>query len=54
MNCTDKSIFDDVADVLIAAPIDADVLIASLIYSTDNADTNVSDDAIDGLVMLIF
>ena len=43
MYFTDKSIYDDAEDGLIATPI----------YSTENDDINVSDDAIDGLMMLI-
>ena len=43
MYFTDKLIYDDAADGLIATPI----------YSTENDDINVSDDAIDGLMMLI-
>ena len=53
MNCIDKSIYDDAADGLISTPINADGLIATPIYSTDNAGINVSDDAIDGLTMLM-
>ena len=40
-------------DRLIATPIDADGLIAMPIDSTDCADTNVSDDAVDRLMMLM-
>ena len=52
MNCADKSISYYAADGLIATPINANGLVATPIYSADNADTNVSDDAIDGLMML--
>ena len=63
MNCADIYISDDTADVLIANHIDMDGLIATtidtdgLIYtpikSTDCADTNVLDEAVDRLTMLM-
>ena len=53
MNCTDKQISDDASDILIATTIDADGLIPTPIYSTDNTDTNVLDDAINILTMLM-
>ena len=53
MNFADKSISDDAVDGFIATLIDAGVLIANNIHLTENDDTNVSYDAIDGLMMLI-
>ena len=52
-NFTNKYISDDAADGLVVNPIDADGLIATPIDSTENADTNVLDYAIDGLMMLM-
>ena len=64
INCADIFISDDAEDGLInttidvyefiTTPIDADGLIATPIKSTDCADTNVLDDAVDRLTMLIF
>ena len=63
MNCADLYISDDTADGLIAnhidmdgfiaTTIDADGLISTPIESTDCADTNVLDDAVDILTMLM-
>ena len=63
MNCADIYISDDTADglvanhidtyALIATTIDAGGLISTPIKSTDCADTNVSDDAVDRLTMLM-
>ena len=54
MNCTDKSSSDDAADGLIATPINTDGFITNPIYSTENADTNVLDYDIGGLMTLMF
>ena len=40
-------------DILIATPIDVDGLIATPIDSIDCSDTNVPDDAVDRLMMLM-
>ena len=53
MNWADKSISDDASDGLIATHIDAEGLISTPINSTYFADTNVSYDAVDGLMMLM-
>ena len=53
MNSTDKSVSGNAADGLIATLIDADGFISTPINSTDNAHTNVSDKAIDKLMMLM-
>ena len=63
ITCDDIYILDNAADGLIANNIDTDELIATPIYadgliatpikSTDCADTNVSDDAVDRLTMLM-
>ena len=63
MNCADLYISDDAADGLIAThidtdrlitnPIDADGLIDNPTESTDCADTNVLDDNVDRLTMLM-
>ena len=53
MNCADIYISDDVAYGLISTHIYMDGLIATPIKSTDCSDTNVSDDAVDILTMLM-
>ena len=63
MNCANLYISDDAADGLIAThidtdrlitnPIDADGLIDNPTESTDCADTNVLDDDVDRLTMLM-
>ena len=52
-NFTNKYISDDAADGLVVNPIDADGLIATPINSTDCDDTNVLDDAVYILMMLM-
>ena len=58
MNCADKPISGNAANWLIDTPINAYELIVTPIDSTptdsmDCADTNVSDDAVDGLMILM-
>ena len=54
MNSTDLLIEYDAVDLLIATPIDVDGLIFIPIDSMDCADTNVSDDDVDRLMMLMY
>ena len=53
MDCAEKLISDDVADGQIATSINADELIATPINSMEFTDTNVSDDYVDVLMMLM-
>ena len=53
MDCADKLISDDVADGLIATSVNSDELITTPINSMDFTDTNVLDDSVDILMMLM-
>ena len=53
MNCADKFISDHAADGLVSTPINGDELIATPIDSTYCADTNVLDDVVYVLMMLM-
>ena len=53
INCDDLLIQDYAADRLIATPINEYGFIATTIYSTDCYDTNIFDDVVDRLMMLM-
>ena len=53
MDCADKLVSYDVADGLIATSVNSDELITTPINSMDFTDTNVLDDSVDILMMLM-